>query len=581
MFSKLKIHEKPGVVEWAERCLVLPRETSPNAPGRFSTARMPYMREPLESIREEGLQHIYWCFGTQSGKTVSLLIAAAYFIDNDPAPMLWALPTEILARSFSRARLQPLISKNDVLARHKRRDPDAFTAAEMRLDSMELYMVGVSEPGNLSSRPIMRCVMDEEAKYKHENKEEAHPVDLIEERAKGFHRYQILHASTPSSEDSYFWQNFITTDMRKFYVPCPRCGEMMPLEFSRNTVQWERREDLEGDALADWVQDHTFYVCPHCEGRVEDWEKIGMMEKGEWRPTNPNASRARRGYHLNSLYSPFVTWGQMARKFIVAQNDLFRQVALHNFRNGWEALPFTQYEIKVGDDSVRGLRGVCRRGELPRHYYYLVVAYDPGQNQTHWVAQAIGRGGETWVVDWGTLLGISTTDATPGIGAHFESLEWGGVRPDFGLIDSGDWAQKVYDECYKYYGKLWPTKGSGANFGSWNVSEVKSHPGLELYLYVDRTAKMELYAGRIQKGAAPALHLPEDADQDLLAGLSGQQLEKPRGGGLAQWRKLPNDHYGDCVKIGQVSWWVRRGDFCAEEMNAIEERKQNEGVPEE
>ena len=156
--------------------------------------------------------------------------------------------------------------------------------------------------------------------------------------------------------------------------------------------------------------------------------------------------------------------------------------------------------------------------------------------------QAIGRGGETWVVDWGTLLGISTTDATPGIGAHFESLEWGGVRPDFGLIDSGDWAQKVYDECYKYYGKLWPTKGSGANFGSWNVSEVKSHPGLELYLYVDRTAKMELYAGRIQKGAAPALHLPEDADQDLLAGLSGQQLEKPRGGGLAQWRKLPNDH---------------------------------------
>ena len=77
MFSKWKSHEKPGVVEWAERCLVLPRETSPNAPGRFSTARMPYMREPLESSRSEGLQHIYWSFGTQSGKTVSLLIAAA------------------------------------------------------------------------------------------------------------------------------------------------------------------------------------------------------------------------------------------------------------------------------------------------------------------------------------------------------------------------------------------------------------------------------------------------------------------------------------------------------------------------
>ena len=52
MFSKLKIHEKPGVVEWAERCLVLPRETSPNAPGRFSTARMPYMRDPRSHSHE-------------------------------------------------------------------------------------------------------------------------------------------------------------------------------------------------------------------------------------------------------------------------------------------------------------------------------------------------------------------------------------------------------------------------------------------------------------------------------------------------------------------------------------------------
>ena len=153
--------------------------------------------------------------------------------------------------------------------------------------------------------------------------------------------------------------------MGGFDVRWARCGEMRRLGCGRHTVQWERRGDLGGDALADWVQDHTFYVGPHCEGRVEDWEKIGMMEKGEWRPTNPNASRARRGYHLNSLYSPFVTWGQMARKFIVAQNDLFRQVALHNFRNGWEALPFTQYEIKVGDDSGRGLRGVGRGGELP------------------------------------------------------------------------------------------------------------------------------------------------------------------------------------------------------------------------
>ena len=71
------------------------------------------------------------------------------------------------------------------------------------------------------------------------------------------------------------------------------------------------------------------------------------------------------------------------------------------------------------------------------------------------------------------------------------------MRPDFGLIDSGDWAQKVYDECYKYYGKLWPTKGSGANFGSWNVSEVKSHPGASA---PPSTTNMELDSYKVFNG---------------------------------------------------------------------------------
>ncbi|MEG0587833.1 MAG: terminase gpA endonuclease subunit, partial [Akkermansia sp.] len=486
----------------------------------------------------------------------------AYFIEHDPMPLLWALPTDKLDKSFSRTRLQPLIRENSCLAKHVRPDPDEFKLDEMLLDNMEIFMTGTSEPANLSSRPIARCILDEEAKYVQENKEEAHPVDLIDERTKTFHRRLLIHASTPSTEDSYFWVKFRQTDFRKFFVPCPHCGNFLTFEFSRESVVWDdpQEGELRGEAFEDWVEGHTYYKCPHCAGRIEDRQKIEMMQHGEWRATNLKAARSMRGYQLNSLFSPYVTFGKMARKFVEAKGELFTQLALQNFKNAWEALPYTRYAVKVVDDVVDSLKRRYRRGSLPDQYYFIVVGYDPGQNRTHWVAQAIGKGGQSWVIDWGTILGIRTEKDSPGIGAHFDKLSFCGVKPMLAIVDSGDWTEQVYSECYAFFGKLYPSKGTDAQFGTWNVTDVKTFPGLELYLYVDKQAKNELYASRMQAGNAPSLNLPEDADNDLMAGLKGQELIVLPSG-RTQWKKLPNDHYGDCVKLGQLAWWVMRDNY--------------------
>lgn len=51
MLEDLLFQPRGSVVEWVERELRLPRETSPNAPGPVSLERQPYMREPLECLR--------------------------------------------------------------------------------------------------------------------------------------------------------------------------------------------------------------------------------------------------------------------------------------------------------------------------------------------------------------------------------------------------------------------------------------------------------------------------------------------------------------------------------------------------
>ena len=73
--------------------------------------------------------------------------------------------------------------------------------------------------------------------------------------------------------------------------------------------------------------------------------------------------------------------------------------------------------------------------------------------------------------------------------------------------------------------------------------------------YVDYMAKMSLYSETIAKQRAPKLVLPraEDVDSDLVRGLSGQKLVNRNG--RQQWKKVEDDHYGDCIKLQRVGWW--------------------------
>lgn len=324
MLECLLWRERPDLVEWVEESLVFPRETSPNAPGRVSLARQPFAREVLHAFLDSKVEHLYLVFAAQTMKTTLCILGLACLLEFEPAPLLWALPSDTLAKPFSRNRLQPFIRKNPVLAKHLREDPAAFSPMEMMLDVMPVYMTGATSPARLSSRPVAYAIIDEEAKIEHQDKKEAHPVQLIEERTKAFARKLIVHASTPNTEDSPFWQGYRGTDCREFYVPCPHCGVMQTLFFSRETVVWEA---VEGKSAAEAAELTARYVCPFCHGEIWDEQKVVLMQKGKWRATNPAAPPSRRGYRLNALYSPFVTFGQMA-----ARSRLSREFASQSRR---------------------------------------------------------------------------------------------------------------------------------------------------------------------------------------------------------------------------------------------------------
>lgn len=545
--SRLLYRVKPSPWEWAQRTLQMPVKTSPNAPGALSFRGQEYLREPLELLRDDSVTHISLCFGAQVAKTTFDLVAFAYMRAFEPSPALWSLPTKELARAFVKERFRPFLEANPWLIGGVPRENLGMLNFAFR--DCNLSFVGVNNPGELSSRPIAFVIMDEAAKYLHLVKTEAAPDQLIDARTNTFLRKKVISTSTPSNEENPFWQRFLATDQRRYFIPCPHCGGEFELKFTRQTLVWDQPADGSKVDL-DTVRRTTRYICPHCAAELRESDKPGMIAAGRWIAQNAGADSRHRGYHLNALYSRFMPWGDIAAKFVQAARSAEGAYALQDFTNSYMAQPFTVYSVRVREESVEQLR--CpeyARGELPEHFHYLAVAYDCHQSEQWWCVCAIGTGGEQWVIDWGCLVSIEE------IPAHAASLAYGGKRLTMGYVDSGYATGMVYDACVRTGGLLWPTKGSEARFGTYSEREIPTHPSLCLTIYSDHQAKTALYGERIAHGRGAPFHVPRDADETLMRGLAGQELSK-RGGRLPTWKPVAGDHLGDCCKLCALSWQV-------------------------
>lgn len=560
----ISIPELPSVVTWAEENIEFPPRVSPNHPGKFRSDRMPYMRQPLEDFRDPGVNDIILCWGAQCAKTTTISIGVSYRIDRDPLPVLWVMPNESLGRSWSSTRWQPLVDANLTLARWKPGDSDHYKLLEMHFERCTMNIVGSNSPANLASRPAGIVVCDEACKFAPATQDEASAMDLADQRTKTFGARALrVKASTPTIPEHQFWLQFLASDQRYYHIPCLHCGQPMTFEMAKHTLRWSPdAKDVDGRWDLRKVRETAAYHCPRCDGPHRDRDKPGMLLAGDWVATNPRAEPTRRGYHLNSFYSPDVTFATMAAKFIESE-DLF---GLQDFYNGWLALPWENRVMSVTDTDVMKLRLEGHRmGKIPvpaADLYWVGLFADPGETRTHWTAIATGKGGEQWILAWGTTLTVEDLDEVRR-NAVYTAACGATVEAEFGIIDSGDFTMRVYDFCQASRGFWSPSKGQDVTFGSFGQANPRSHPGLVLYSYADFQAKLELYERRVKRKLPPLLHLPEDAGAEIIDGLSGQSIVevRQRGGVIRRFKKLPNDHYGDCVKLGQLAWWVTRLEY--------------------
>ncbi|MFZ4597811.1 MAG: terminase gpA endonuclease subunit [Terrimicrobiaceae bacterium] len=546
---------RPSPLEWAEENVYLDKRFSPR-PGRYDCTYTPYMRQLHEWFGDPRIRQISLAKGAQIAGTTWLANCIMWAIVEDPGPILYVTSTGDNAKSWSERELIPRLKSCDAIKPLLPDNDDDFRKSEMHFSTCTLRLTGSNSEGNLASRPIRYLFADEVDKWPDQSTTEAPALELAMARTNFYRKIsKVCLASTPTVEAGAIWQQFLLGSQHYYHLPCPDCGHLQPLVFEQ--VKWpEHHRDLAEGWDLDGVAREATYQCISCKSHWPQSRQAELCRKGEWIATNPRAVSDHISAHISSLYSPQLSWGDLARLFLQKKSS---PGGMHDFYNNFLGLPWENRAAQVKEDAVLQLRDPSYTvGQLPIDPVIITLCADPGQTETHWTAEARLSTGESYVIDYGTVLAIEDLLSDEFLAARKYSFGETTHSPRFGLIDSGYNTERVYALCARSGGLFMPSKGSTASFGTWTQSTVNAYPSLRLVTYVDYTAKTELYLERINKKLPPLLHFPSDSSKEFIDGHTGQQLLQNKNSRLAPhyWKKVVSDHYGDCSKLHAVAWWV-------------------------
>ncbi len=459
-----------NVWQWAEQNLEFSARSSA-MPGRYRSNVTPYVRQILEDFKNPTIRRLNLCFGAQSAKTTTLLVAMAYTIDQAPGPALFVMPSLDMARSFSENRLQPLIEDCPALARHKTDNRHDFKKTELLLDRCSIFLQGANSANQLASRPIKYLLADEVDKWPEQTSKEADALSLALERVKTYRDHKVVVSSTPTVPTGQIWQAYLAGDQRRYMVPCPLCGSMFALEWEH--IHWPEGADI------DRIRRETHLECPHCSGAIREKYKSAMLQNGDWQAQNSNAAPQVRSYHLSELYSPWTRWGDLAIKFKDAAESAKTGSpgALHNFINSSLAQPWEPREGQSNNgDTLLQLRDDRPRGMIPADVLGITAAVDVQDHGFWYIVRAWGRHLESWLVyegflpDWEDVHNLLTSYNLTNARGQQHNI-------NFALIDSGGHrTAEVYEFC-RQVPAVAPSKGEQRMTQPWKLSKLDHFPG--------------------------------------------------------------------------------------------------------
>ncbi len=393
-YAAFKPPKKLSLSEWADEYAYLSAESSAEG-GRWHT--LPYQKAIMDAITDPKIEQVTVMKSARVGYSKILNHIIAYHIHQDPCGIMVVQPTIEDAAGYSKEEIAPMIRDTKVLTNlvsdAKTRDSNN-TILQKQFPGGVLSLVGANSARGFRRVSRRIVLFDETDGYPASAGTEGDQIKLGIARTQYFWNRKIVAGSTPTIKDfSRIERLFDQSDQRRYYVPCPHCNHMQYLRWPN--MRWENDDPSTAS-----------YACEECGALIPHSKKRWMVERGEWRATQPGNGR-HVGFHIWAAYSysPNAEWSNLVEEFLLSKNDPEQLKTWINTTLGecWE----DEYASKVGADGLmeRAATENYKRGEPPNLALMLSLGCDVQDDRLSMSIWGIGRNEEMFLVDRKVIYG--------------------------------------------------------------------------------------------------------------------------------------------------------------------------------
>ncbi|EPH3362865.1 phage terminase large subunit family protein [Citrobacter freundii] len=389
----------------------------------------PYVVEPMNCLASREYDAVIFVGPARTGKTIGLIDGwVVYNVVCDPSDMLIIQMTEEKAREHSKKRLARTFRVSPEVACRlspSRNDNNVHDRTFLAGNYLKIGWPSI----NIMSSSDFKCVaLTDYDRFPEDIDGEGDGFSLASKRTTTFMSAGMtLVESSPGREiTNTKWRRkspheappttgilslYNRGDRRRWYWPCPHCGEYFQPTMEAMTGYRETSDPVKASEAA-------HIDCPHCSGMITADRKRELNGKGIWLREGQTIDRegnitgdARRSriasFWMEGPAAAYQTWAQLVYKLLTAEQDYEATGSEETLKTvintdwGLPYLPRAASEQRRADVLMLRAEDYGKRLVPPKVRFLLASVDVQGGKKRRFVVQIIGYGenGERWLVD--------------------------------------------------------------------------------------------------------------------------------------------------------------------------------------
>lgn len=528
---------------------------------KWQLSRTPWWKQPLDDFRDDNVREIVIMAGSQCSKTAGMLMALAWSVKNNPAPILWITGNDDLAKDASQERVAPTLERCPDAAPLLLNNRLDKTTWKIRLKTCTVDIAGAQSSTALEQNPYRFVFGDEVRQWP------TGSLQKVEKRQRSFGDAKRCFFSTPMIKGDEFHQRYLAGTKCEWVWPCMKCGAENKLEWKAVKYGSDIREENSiaggghagGDgARNDVARDKTspHIICEKCCEHHYDQPAVRrhICEAGRWQRANEHPQAGVVSYHWNALLPPWVRWADLVAEWKQANDHLKRgnPEPIKVFVCESLGEPWEEREVEADVAQLQDRRGDYAgadawdaelvRGDGTRAR---VIGADVQQDVIYWRCRMFGGDGASRGHGWGRVFTFAELD---------EVAKRLGVNPKYIGVDSGYRTQEVYRACMQYGWKatkgedreqfIVDVPGEGRVRQAWTRSQADPHSGTgqagraTVPLYLFSYPSMQDMLALHLSGRAGNWTYETDAGHEYIAQVCSEEKRADPKTGKVEWVRV-------------------------------------------